>query len=77
MLRNKAVAHAEFEFYPIAQLPVPAKSQSNTGFATTSKRWHPVNAAIDLDAFRDIAEKMKKACLNAAFDLAGAPQFKS
>jgi len=70
-LRNKAVAHAEWDFYPTQQIRVVSRSG---GFGTTSKRWHPINEAIDLDAFRDIASKMQKACLDELHRLAVVPQ---
>lgn len=62
--RNKAVAHAEWDLYPTSQIPVAPNA---SGFATTSKRWHPVNEGIDPSELRGIAELMKKACLDSLF----------
>ena len=62
--RNKAVAHAEWNYYPTSQIPVVPNSP---GFATTSKRWHPVNEGIDPSELRSISEQMRKACLDSLF----------
>jgi hypothetical protein len=62
--RNKAVAHAEWNYYPTSQIPVTPNA---SGFATSSKRWHPVNDGISPSDFRDIANRMRQACLDALF----------
>jgi hypothetical protein len=63
--RNKAVAHAEWNYYPTSQIPVA----NVTGFATSSKRWHPVNEGVDPNELREMAIKMQKACLDELFQL--------
>ena len=62
--RNTAVAHAEWDLYPTSQIPVTPNSP---GFATSSKRWHPVNEGIDPNELRSISELMRKACLDSLF----------
>lgn len=60
-IRNKAVAHSEFEKYPVRQIPVAG---SAGGFATTSTSFHIVSERLDLDAFVNIAKKMHALCVS-------------
>lgn len=70
-MRNKAVAHSEFDKYPVQIMAVP-EPNSDAGFAASSQSWHVLNERIDLEAFKRIAEALRQKCLNLCFDLGRA-----
>ena len=65
VIRNKAVAHAEWEYYPTDRIP---DAGSGRGIAMQSQRWHIVNERINLDAFARIAAHMRRLCQNRVAD---------
>jgi hypothetical protein len=71
-MRNKAVAHSEFDKYPVQIMAVP-EPNSDAGFTASSQSWHVLNERIDLDVFKRIAEALHQKCLNLCFDLGRAP----
>jgi hypothetical protein len=68
-VRNKAVAHAEFAYYPVQLLPTDSDPEIGRGFASSSQSWHVLNEHIDLIAFRRMAEALHQKCLNNMFDI--------
>ena len=68
-VRNKAVAHAEFAYYPVHLLPTESDPEIGRGFASKAQSWHVLNEHIDLAAFRRMAEALHQKCLNNLFDI--------
>jgi hypothetical protein len=68
-VRNKAVAHAEFAYYPVQLLATDSDPDIGRGFASSSQSWHVLNEHIDLIAFRRVAEALHQKCLNNMFDI--------
>jgi TPR repeat protein len=68
-VRNKALAHAEFAYYPVQLLPTDSDPEIGRGFASKSQSWHVLNEHIDLAAFRRMAEALHQKCLNSLFDI--------
>jgi hypothetical protein len=78
-VRNKAIAHAEFAYYPVQLLPRDSDPEIGRCFASSSQSWHVLNEHIDLAAFRRMAEALHQKCLNNLFDFhfAGSVKAKS
>lgn len=72
-IRNKAVAHAEWEHYPTDRQPVAGTGH---GIVMQSRRWHIVNERIELEAFGRIALTMRRLCQNRVADF-GHPRFQT
>lgn len=56
-MRRKAVAHSEWSYNPVQLVP------SLSGVAFSGRRWSLLEERVDLDAFRQIAERMRWYCI--------------
>ena len=69
-IRNKAVAHSEFAYYPVESMPGSSRyAEGSHGFVSVSRNWHVVNEQIDLTAFERIANALCVKCTNDLFDI--------
>jgi hypothetical protein len=69
-IRNKAVAHSEFDAYPLRTIPIPGMLHGRRGMVVESRSWHPVEEDIDLEVFRRIIRDMRKHCRSLIFGAA-------
>jgi hypothetical protein len=61
-LRNKAVAHAEFEHYPVDPIPDAESAKIMPGLGLISKTWNVADEGIDLNVFARVADRLRLAC---------------
>jgi hypothetical protein len=60
-LRNKAVAHAEFDNYPVMLTGAEQRT-------VVSRAWHVVDEKLDLVRFHRIAKEMEARCLHGVYE---------
>lgn len=63
-IRNKAIAHSDFEMNP--SRPVEYR---DTGFLVASRLYDPLSESLNIPAIRALAEKLKKSFADKLFEL--------